>query len=241
MNSDSDISCPDVYDVWVWIHVPKIEGIEELYYDALKRLETGDYTVYYEDPRSIDNQRRILVMSLTIDQHVDLQNRSNEIEDRLSEEIENMLHVLTEERKAHGAPADCQSQSEYDGDEETADESDGEPKSRAQLRPRWSSPVPSEYESDDEGEEDEDGDVIMAESDADNTSDEECESQCECRVPDLVGSTESDSESEFDVDDLELELESGYEEGVFEEGDLEEGNDDESAIEDVIQDYLDSN
>ncbi|KAK1149594.1 hypothetical protein N8T08_005143 [Aspergillus melleus] len=211
VQSDSE-SCPDIVDAWVWIHIRKIKDLEERYWEARERLLAGKYTVYYENPEKLDNKKRELVMKLKITYHFDLENRSDEIENQLYDDIEGILEMLEAQRGAQGADpwseddnddGESEDEEEVEGSEE---ESEDESQPQAQLRPKLSTPVSGDEDYDSEAT------TVMAsstdydtgnESDADADSDVESKSQ-----PRLKGGnhflrrSDLESESELDTDDI---------------------------------------
>lgn len=189
MASSHSENSPEYVDAWVWIHVPEWSGLEELLWEALESLKTGNYTLFLQDPKTIDNQRRFLVMKATMKPQADLEKRSRAVEAQLRDDIDEMLKVLERERGAYGVP--LSDDDDDDADLEVESESDHEPKSRAQLRPKFSSPVPSEVGS-------EAGDPTpMASDDGDDFYDAH-ERNCQPKQP----GDESGSESDVDTDDI---------------------------------------
>ncbi|KAH8422557.1 uncharacterized protein LDX57_000310 [Aspergillus melleus] len=214
MCSDSDSeSCPDIVDAWVWIHIRKIKDLEERYWEARERLLAGKYTVYYENPEKLDNKKRELVMKLKVTYHFDLENRSDEIENQLYDDIEGILEMLEAQRGAQGADPWSEDDDDDEGneDEEEGDGSEQESEEgshpQAQLRPKLSTPV-----SDDEDYGSEATTVIASsngydtgdESDADDDSVVKSDN----RSPPLNGwnhllrQPDLESESELDTDDI---------------------------------------
>ncbi|KAI9043057.1 uncharacterized protein KD926_004560 [Aspergillus affinis] len=132
-DSDSEESCPDIIDAWVWIHIPKIKDLEERYWAASQQLENGNYTVYYMDPKTLDNKKRELVMKLKIQYHVDLENRSDEIEHQLGDDIEGILEILEARRGAQGADPSSDDDDGESEDEENEDEPQPQPEPQPQV------------------------------------------------------------------------------------------------------------
>ena len=212
MCSDSDSeSCPDIVDAWVWIHIRKIKDIEERYWEARERLLAGKYTVYYENPEKLDNKKRELVMKLKITYHFDLENRSDEIENQLYDDIEGILEMLEAQRGAQGADPwseddDDDGDSEDEEEEEWSEEEFEEvSQPQAQLRPKLSTPV-----SDDEDYGSEATTVVASssgydtedESDADDDSDVESNKQPSLKGGNDLRQSDLESESELDTDDI---------------------------------------
>lgn len=211
--SDTDSeSSHDIINVWVWIHVPTIEDIEHMYWDALIRIRRGEYTVYYQDPKTIDSKNRALVLELAIAQHVDIKNWPQKLELQLRADIESVLDIFEAHRLSHGifpfvdSGGEDSMESEWSETvTETADETEDESEfeSMAQLRPRLISPVPYDSDSDDDT-------VVASDSDSATLVDSEISdaSFIESESSDITVWCESDGDTVAESDGTVFESDS---------------------------------